>query len=148
VKQSQDFSYTVEDMIRTKAQIRENRVLLNKEGREKKIAEAEQRQKTRNAERRERFAKIEVEDRKKLKFFRLTLDDIENDRPPQVFDPYKEDDRYMRRAKDKTEELDDTPKWPSGMDPVKRESLFILRDLAEVTKAARTAGVLKKAEGQ
>jgi carboxyl-terminal processing protease len=148
VKQSQDFSYTVEDMIRTKAQIRENRVLLNKEGREKKIAEAEQRQKTRNAERRERFAKIEVEDRKKLKFFRLTLDDIENDRPPQVFDPYKEDDRYMRRAKDKTEELNDTPKWPSRMDPVKRESLHILRDLSEVTKAASMAGMLKKADAR
>jgi len=148
VKKSKDFAYIVEDMIRTKAQIRENKVSLDKEKREKKIREAEVRQKTRNEERRKRFAKMEQADRKTLKFYRLTLDDIDNNRPPQVFDPYKEDDRYMRRAKDKTEELDDTPKWPSGMDPVKRESLFILRDLAEVTKAARTAGVLKKAEGQ
>jgi len=148
VKKSRDFAYTVEDMIRTKAQIRKNRVPLNKEERENEIGKAEQRQKTRNAERRERFAEVEVEDRKKMKFLRLTLDDVDNNRPPQVFDPYKEDDRYMRRAKDKTAELNDTPKWPSRMDPVKRESFYILRDLSEVTKAARMAGMLKKADAR
>ncbi len=148
VKKSKDFAYTVEDMIRTKAQIRKNRVSLNKKVREGEIHEAEQRQKTRNVERRERFAKMETEDRKKMKFFRLTLDDIDNDRPPQVFDPYKEDDRYMRRAKDKTEALNDTPEWPSRMDPVKRESFRILRDLSEVTKAARMAGMLNKADAR
>jgi carboxyl-terminal processing protease len=47
----------------------------------------------------------------------------------------------MRRAKDETDDLDDTPLWPSGLDPVKRESLHVLADLVELTQAARTAGI-------
>jgi hypothetical protein len=49
----------------------------------------------------------------------------------------------MRRAKDETEDLDETPKWASGLDPLKRESLFILDDLIDLTENARLAGLLK-----
>jgi carboxyl-terminal processing protease len=55
-----------------------------------------------------------------------------------------EDEKYMRKAKDETADLDDTPKWPSGMDVVKREGLAILTDLTLMTEAAKAAGVLKK----
>ncbi|MGC4016686.1 MAG: hypothetical protein QM755_19550 [Luteolibacter sp.] len=50
----------------------------------------------------------------------------------------------MRKAKDKTEDLDDTPRWPSGMDPVKREGLMILKDLVDITENARMAGMIKQ----
>ncbi len=49
----------------------------------------------------------------------------------------------MRRAKDKTEDLDETPKWPTGLDPVKREALAVLRDLVELSENARMAGMIK-----
>ena len=48
----------------------------------------------------------------------------------------------MRRATNKEEALDDTPLWPSGLDPVKRETLAIIGDLVEQSDKARTAGIL------
>jgi carboxyl-terminal processing protease len=49
----------------------------------------------------------------------------------------------MRRAKDETEDLDQTPEWPTGIDPVKRESLAVLRDLVELSENARLAGMIR-----
>ena len=59
------------------------------------------------------------------------------------YNPADETGAYMRRAKDETAELDETPKWPTGLDPVKRESLAVLKDLVELTENARLAGMLK-----
>ena len=44
---------------------------------------------------------------------------------------------------DETEDLDETPKWPTGLDPVKREALTIMKDLVDLTENARLAGLLK-----
>ena len=60
------------------------------------------------------------------------------------FDPSAENQQYMRRAKDETAELDDTPQWPSALDPYRRESIAILNDLIEVTQDARMAGMLDR----
>jgi carboxyl-terminal processing protease len=78
-----------------------------------------------------------------MKFYKVTLDTLENGADLQAYDPAAEDGEYMRRAKDETEELDDTPKWPTGLDPIKRESLLVLKDLVDLTENARMAGVLK-----
>ena len=100
-------------------------------------------QKERNAERRERFAKISEEDKKAMKFFKLTLEDLDKDSGLKPYDPSDESGSYMRRAKDETADLDETPKWPTGLDPVKRESLAVLKDLVELTGNARLAGLLE-----
>jgi DNA-directed RNA polymerase subunit H (RpoH/RPB5) len=50
----------------------------------------------------------------------------------------------MKRAKDETAELDETPKWPSGLDPHKREAVMVLGDLVEITRNARMAGLLDR----
>jgi carboxyl-terminal processing protease len=148
VSKSKDFAYVVEDVMRAKARIRENRVSLNKDKRMAELLEEDERQDARNAEKRTRFEEVEKEDRKSMRFFRLTLDDLENETPLKPFDPTAEDDSFMRRAKAKTADLDETPDWPSALDPTKRESIMVLRDLAEVTEAARMAGVLKKRESR
>ena len=49
----------------------------------------------------------------------------------------------MRRAKDGTEDLDETPKCLTGLDRMKRESLMVLRDLVDFTENARMAGMIK-----
>jgi len=49
----------------------------------------------------------------------------------------------MRRAVDETENLDDTPKWPSGLNAEKREAISVLRDLVDLTETAKMVGVLK-----
>ena len=143
IETSKDFSYIVEDVERAKERIAENRVSLNKAVREKELEEAEQLQRERNKERRERFGEIAEADAKTMKFYRLSLDDVENGAEISSFNPADEDDSNMRRAEDKFADLDDSPKWPTGLDPVKRESLMVLKDLVELTENARMAGVLR-----
>jgi carboxyl-terminal processing protease len=143
-----DFSYVRDDVCRTSERIKANTLSLNKSEREKELAESDARQKERNAERRERFAKIVEEDKQRFKFYKLTLDDInkhENKERQELkpYDPSDESASFMRRAKDEAEDLDDAPKWPTGLDPIKRESISVLRDLVELSESARVAGLIE-----
>jgi carboxyl-terminal processing protease len=144
VTKSKDFSYVIEDITKTKARIRENKVSLNLDERKKELAEIELQQRQRNEERRSRFTAAEKDDKTNLEFSKLTLDDVEKGGDLRPFDPSKENNEYMRRAKDATAELDDTPQWPSGLDPHKREGIMILGDLVEITRNARMAGLLDR----
>jgi carboxyl-terminal processing protease len=144
VNGSKDFGYIIEDVMKTKKRIAENKVSLNQQEREKELAEVDAQRVARNKERRERFGRMATEDKSAMRFYKLTLDDLQKGADIHEYDPSAEDGDYMRRAKDETEELDDAPKWPSGMDPVKRESLMVLRDLVELTETARMAGLLRK----
>jgi len=143
VKSNTDFSYVIQDILKTKERLKRNQLTLNKAAREKELAESDAVQKERNAERRTRFAKMVVEDKKSLGFFKLTLQDLDKGEGPKAYDPADENGSYMRRAKDETEDLDETPKWPTGLDPLKRESLYVLKDLVDLTENARLAGLLK-----
>lgn len=143
LKECKDFGYIQEDVDRTKERIKENQISLNKAERQQELDEADKLQRERNAERRVRFDEIAKADKESMKFYKVTLDTLENGADLQAYDPAAEDGEYMRRAKDETEELDDTPKWPTGLDPIKRESLLVLKDLVDLTENARMAGVLK-----
>jgi carboxyl-terminal processing protease len=79
-----------------------------------------------------------------LSFLKLTLDDVEKGGDLRPFDPSKENEEFMIRAKDETAELDETPPWPSGLDPHEREAVMILGDLVEITRNARMAGLLER----
>ncbi len=144
VTESKDFAYIIEDVTKTKARIRENLVSLNLEERKKELDTIEVDQRKRNDERKTRFVEIEKEDKKSLSFFKLSLDDVQDGGDLRPFDPTEETEEYMRRAKDETAELDDTPRWPSGMDPHKREGLMVLGDLVDITRNARMAGLLDR----
>ena len=138
-----DFEYVRDDVRRTTERIKANTLSLNKAEREKELAESDARQKERNAERRERFAKVAQEDKQRFKFFKLTLDDIKEGKKLISYDPSDESASFMRRAKDETEDLDDSPKWPTGLDPIKRESIAVMRDLVELSESARVAGLIE-----
>jgi carboxyl-terminal processing protease len=142
---SKDFSYIIQDVLKAKDRLKVNKLSLNKSTREKELAESDSLQKERNAERRARFAKIAEEDKKVLTFYKITLEDLEKGADLKSYNPADEGGEYMRRAKDETAELDETPKWPTGLDPVKRESLSVLKDLVDLTENARLAGMLKSA---
>jgi len=140
---SKDFSYVIQDLMKTKERLKANTLSLNKTAREKELAESDAQQKQRNTERRARFEKMTKEDKENLKFFKLTLEDLDKGTDLKPYDPADEGGEYMRRAKDKTEDLDETPKWPTGLNPVKREALAVLRDLVDLTENARMAGLIK-----
>ena len=138
-----DFSYVVQDIIKAKERLKNNLVSLSKSAREKDLVDSDMLQKERNIERKSRFQKIADEDKKSMVFFKLSLEDSANNVSLKSYDPSEENNSYMRRAKDKTADLDLTPKWPSGLDPLKRESLSVLTDLIDLTDNARLAGMLK-----
>jgi carboxyl-terminal processing protease len=138
-----DFAYVIQDVMKTKDRLKTNRLSLSKVAREKELAESDALQKERNKERRLRFAKMTEEDKESLNFFKLTLDDLEKGMDLKSYNPADDVGNYMRRAKDETEDLDETPKWPTGLDPVKREALAVLKDLVDLTENARLAGLLK-----
>ena len=143
VRKCQDFTYTIEDVMRNKERIDSNIVSLNIAERKKEIEEADRLQKERNLERRKRFEEIAKTDAKTFKFYRVTLDDLANGGELHAYDPTDDSGENMRRATDETAELDDTPEWPSRMDPVKREALAVITDLVDITENARLAGMLK-----
>lgn len=145
IKDCGDFAYVIQDVLRAKERLKLNKLSLNKSAREKELKESDTLQKERNVERRARFARMEAEDKKNLKFFKVTLDELEKGADLKQYDPAVESGQYMRRAKDEVEDLDETPKLPSGLDPVKRESLSVLGDLVDLTENARLAGMLKTA---
>lgn len=143
LKESKDFSYIIQDVMKAKERIKLNQLSINKAEREKELAESDALQKERNAERRDRFAKMTLADQKSLSFYKVTLDDLDAGAGIRPYNPADESGEYMRRAKDETADLDETPKWPTGLDPLKRESLYVLKDLVDLTENARLAGLLK-----
>ncbi len=145
LNESKDFAYVIEDVMKAKERLKLNRVSLNKEFRKSELNEADEVQKQRNAERRIRFADKSAGDKVNLKFYKITLDDLNNGTELRSYDPGAEDTEYMRRAKDENSDLDDSPKWPTGLDAVKREALAVLSDLVDLTENARMAGMLKQA---
>lgn len=143
INSSKDFSYVIEDVLRAKKRMQKNILSLNKGTREKELEESSFLQKARNKERLLRFSKVSEEDKKTLKFYKITLDELEKGSDLKMYDPSDGTGEYMRRAKDETADLDETPKWPTGLDPVKRESLSVLKDLVDLTENAKLAGLLK-----
>lgn len=144
IKDNKDMAYTQEDIAEMKKRTEENKDNLNKAMRDKEIADADVKRHARNKERLERFAAISRQDKESMKFYKVSLTDVNEKKPLVAYDPSVEDEKYMRKAKDETADLDDTPKWPSGMDVIKREGLAILTDLTLMTESAKAAGVLKK----
>jgi carboxyl-terminal processing protease len=140
---SKDFSYVIQDVMKAKDRLKVNSLSLNKVERERELSASDALQKQRNAERRMRFSKMSEKDRSSLKFYKLTLEDLEKGSDLRPYNPVDDVGDYMRRAKDEAEDLDETPKWPTGLDPVKRESLAVLKDLVDLTENARLAGLLK-----
>lgn len=138
-----DFSYVIQDVMKAKERSELNQVSLNKGSREKDLADSEILQKERNEERKIRFARMAEDDKKSMTFSKVTLEDLEKAANLKPYDPAAENGSYMRRAKDEVADLDQTPKWPTGLDPLERESLSVLVDLVGLTENARLAGILK-----
>ena len=111
---------------------------LNREESLKELSESEEERQVRTKEREDRFAKIEEQDKKNFKIYKLTLDHLDDEVLPLV-DPSKEEESYIRSLVDELDDLEQTLRWPSGVDSVKREGLQVLRDLVDLTQSRRVA---------
>jgi carboxyl-terminal processing protease len=143
VSKNQDFRYISENVLKIKERIKANLYSLKKSDREKELSEEDAKVKERNAEEKKRFAQMSSADKANLTFYKITLDNVDSKEALKPFDPSAVKQDYMRMAKAEGADLDDAPKWPSSLDPAKRETLSILSDLvkqstkAEVTKIAQ-----------
>jgi len=144
VASSTDYEYLREDIARIKRERAENRVSLNRGERVALVDAREDRMKTRNKERRERFAKIEEDDRKQFHFYELTLGSVKAKNLREI-GPDHERTIYTRKVEEEFNGLSEAPKWPSGIGPAKRESITIAIDLIEFTEASRIAQKTPKA---
>ena len=127
-----------DDIQRAEDEIEKNFVSLNREERLKELSDSEEERQVRNKEREDRFAKIEEQDKKNFKIYKLTLDHLDDEVLPLV-DPSKEEESYIRSLVDELDDLEQTLRWPSGVDSVKREGLQVLRDLVDLTQSRRVA---------
>ncbi len=110
--------------------VKENSYSLNKEKRQAQIAELRDFKKKSDADRKQRYEVMSKEDAEKLTIYRLKLSDLDSRDLPLAS---KEDkDNFMREAKDPEEELEDSLDYPSDLDPVLRETLYVLRDMIDL----------------
>ncbi len=128
VAKDKDLQVTAQEIERVKKRNEENKVSLNKEKRKAESAKFQARRKEINKDRKTRFAEMAKNDAEKYKIYRLTLDDVDAKSLP-LANPEKDNEQFMKVAEDPTEQLDDTPDYPSGLDPELREGINIVRDM-------------------
>jgi carboxyl-terminal processing protease len=138
VADSKDFAYISDEVAKTKERTRNNRVSLNMAAREKEITQDDQVRRERNDERKTRFAAMEEKDKATMTFYQLTLDDLAKGSELRKVDP-ADKTHVSSRPQLGVDPLDETPKWPSGLDPQKRESLQILSDLIKLSRTQTAA---------
>lgn len=108
----------------------ENKASLNKEQRKADNAVVQDFKKKSDAERKERYTLMEEADKKNLTIYRLKLSDVRSMKLPLAS---KDDsDSFMDEAEDPEDELEDNLDYPSDLDPVVRESLYIVRDMVQL----------------
>ena len=140
---STEYNYMTEDIERMESQEKRNEISLNLAKRQAETAEHKARRKARNAERRERFAELAKEELDRFKVYRLTLDNVGDQQLTLAKNGFNPEDDNMLRKDDEEEDLDDTPEFPNGLKPMKREALEIISDMIDIDAAQKTAKVDK-----
>lgn len=108
----------------------ENADSLNKAKRVAESTELRNRQRAQDEERKPRYEKMAAEDARNLTIYRLTLDDVDADVLPVASKEDKE--KYMEAAEDPEDALSEDVEYPSNLDPILRESLYIVRDMMQL----------------
>ncbi len=130
VAADKDMQYTQENIDRSRKRVEENLVTLNRAKRVQENADLLARKKEIDAECKDRYAVMAQQDAQNLTIRRLNLSDVNAATLP----PYQdgEDKEFMEKADDPEADLSKGPEYPSGLDPVLRESLNILRDMVDL----------------
>ena len=110
--------------------IEENTDSLNKAKRVAESTELRNRQRAQDEERKPRYEKMAAEDASNLTIYRLTLDDVDAAKLPIA--SKEDEEKYMEAAEDPEQALADDVDYPSNLDPILRESLYIVRDMMEM----------------
>jgi carboxyl-terminal processing protease len=126
-----EFGYTMEDMRRVREKIDQNTISLNEKVRRKELIEDKQRKEMREKERQSRGPALGVQ------AYELTLDDLAAPKlRPVAFD--RKQDKHLLEAEE--DEINAKKAAPEP-DPIRNESLRIMRDLIELNQQTKTASI-------
>ena len=130
-----EFQIIMDESKRLKERIDKNTATLNLAEREKETAETKARREKQEAEREARVKEIAAKTKEGFKTYHLTLDNV--DKPELVLesDFTREQSTGMRMAK-RDDDEDAEPasaKFPYGLEPMKLETVNIMRDFLELT---------------
>ncbi|HET9522843.1 MAG TPA: carboxy terminal-processing peptidase [Terrimicrobiaceae bacterium] len=126
-----EFSYTTEDMRRVREKMDQNTISLNEKVRRKELTEDKQRKEMRDKERQSRGPALGVQ------AYELTLDDLAAPKLRPVAFDRKQDKNLL----DSEEEDANAKKAAPEPDPIRNESLRIMRDLIELNAQTKTASI-------
>lgn len=104
-------------------------ISLNKQRRQAEADELQAYRRKVNEERRTRYAEMEKQDAAQCSIYRLKLADVNLPKLPIAT---KEDTEFMDEAEDPEEALEEDIDYPSELDPVMRESIFIVKDMIDL----------------
>ena len=121
----------MEDMRRVREKIAENTISLNEKVRRKELVEDKKRKELREKERQSRGPALEVQ------AYELTLDDLAAPKLRPVAFDRKQDKNLLDSDDDEAETKKATPE----PDPIRNESLRIMRDLIELNQQMKTASI-------
>ena len=130
-----EFQYVMEDTKRLKERIDKNVIGLNESERQAELNENKERNEKRKAERKERSRIVAGQSKDGFQQFRLTLDNVDKPELMKESNFTKEQATGMRMAagKDDEDAASEDSQFPYGIEPVKLETLHVLRDLIELT---------------
>jgi len=137
-----EFQYVLEDTKRFKERLDKNLVSLNEKERQKEIDENKVRSETRKEARKALAKEVAEKNKEGYQEYRLTLDNVDAAELIKESSFTKEQSTGMRMAAndDDDDSGADNSQFPYGIEPVKLESLNILRDFIELsTLPGRTA---------
>ena len=141
---SKEYGYMIEDIARMEELDKRNEISLNLAKRQAETQENKERRKERNMERRKRFAEVSKAEADRFKVFRLTLDNVEEENLTPAKHGFElEDDSMLRKEDGDDEDLDETPEFPHGLQPMMREALDIISDMIDIEAAQKTAKIEK-----
>lgn len=129
VAKDPDLQYMQEDAARADERLKKNSVSLNKAVRQAESDTLLERKKRVDEERRVRYERMAEDDKKNMVIYRLNLSDVSAQKLPIASKEDKTD--FMDEVEDPEDELTETPEYPSNLDPVLRESLYIVRDMID-----------------
>ena len=147
-----EFQYVMEDTKRLKERIDRNTISLNEKERQTELDENKARSETRKTERKTRVDELAKTAKEGFQQYRLTLDNVDKAQLEKESSFTKEQTTGMRVAASDDEEDSggDMKQFPYGMEPVKLETLHIMRDLIQISShppQTANASESKKAGG-
>lgn len=137
ISKNPEFQYVLDDTKRRKERNERNSISLNEAARVKELEEEKARIEVRKQERKDRVKELTEKSKDSFDLFRLTLDNVDQPQLVKESSLSKEDTSGMRLAKnvspDDDEPVSENAQFTYGIEPVKLETISILRDWIEIS---------------